>query len=99
MRIEVSKENGLTKEFLEKNLSVNIQSVNENSFPGTFTVSEKNGKLIVSVPTDQDLGKIIYQSLAEGETKDGYDGRFPITKLTLEIPGFEPNTVKFSVQP
>ena len=99
MRIEVSKENGLTKEFLEKNLSVNIQSVNENSFPGTFTVSEQNGKLIVSVPTDQDLGKIIYKNLSPEETKDGYDGRFPITKLTLEIPGFEPNTVKFSVQP
>ena len=99
MRIEVSKENGLTKEFLEKNLSVKIQSVNENEFYGTFTVSEKNGKLIVYVPTDQNLGKIIYKNLSPEETKEGYDGKFPITKLTLEIPGFEPNTVKFSVQP
>lgn len=99
MKIEVSKENGLTKEFLEKNLSVKIQSVKENSFYGTFTVKEQNGKLIVSVPADQNLGKIIYKNLSPEETKDGYDGRFPITKLTLEIPGFEPNTVKFSVQP
>ena len=98
MKIEVSKENGLTKEFLEKNLSVKIQSVNENEFYGTFTVKEQNGKLIVSVPTDQNLGKIIYKNLSTEETKEGYDGRFPITKLTLEIPGFEPNTVKFSVQ-
>lgn len=98
MKIEVSKENGLTKEFLEKNLSVKIQSVNENEFYArTFSVAEKNDKLIVSVPTAQDFGKIIYQSLAEGETKEGYDERFPITKLTLEIPGFESNTVKFAV--
>lgn len=106
MRIKVTGD--ITDAYLKEKLVVKMKSANETEFTvpktgdGAVQINNRNG-LEIRIPTDQVAGEVVWKKDNDWEdgkpSKEGYDGRHPITKITLELEGYETKTVEFCIAP